>query len=62
MKRTIDTATGKLFRWNTTALFRRDDGSLVTVPARSTPLLFTSLHPDRVEPKLLAKLNSGERK
>lgn len=57
MRTTTDTYTRKPFRWNTTALM---DGWVV--PARCTSRSFTELHPDRVLPALLAKLNPAGRR
>ena len=54
MKVTTDTHTGKPFRWNTTVEYFG-----FVVPARSTPLVDTCLHPARVPVKLLRKLNDG---
>ena len=53
MKRTIDTYTGKEFRWNTVASYCGK-----WVPARITSRTFRFLHPDRVPVQLLTDLNS----
>ena len=52
MRRTIDTQTGREFRYNSTAWYCGK-----RVPQRITSRTCEYLHPDRVEPKLLAKLN-----
>lgn len=52
MKTTIDTLTGKPFRYNTTVLYQGK-----VVPARVTSCSATHLHPNRVSAELLAELN-----
>lgn len=59
MKITIDTYSGKQFRYNGTCLYRLRDGSLWTVPQRCTSRTNEWLHPGRVPDKLLAALNDG---
>lgn len=56
MKRTIDTQTGKEFKYNEIVRYGGKN-----VPARVTKRKSTHLHPDRVTPELLAKLNKGIR-
>jgi hypothetical protein len=58
-KTTIDTYTGKPFRWNTTALANDVEGNEWLVPARCTSRDFMHLHPGRVRASLLARLNPG---
>ena len=60
MRTTVDTYTGKVFRWNTVALALDADGNLVNVPARITKSAMTHLHPARVQPALLERLNSDD--
>ncbi len=57
MRTTIDTHTGKQFRWNTTAYHILKDGRHICVPARCTTRDFVHLHPSRTPTKLLAELN-----
>lgn len=52
MKVTIDQLTGKVFRWNSTVFYCG-----YIVPARETKCKSTHLHPSRVDPALLRKLN-----
>src|SRR5450631_269865 len=54
MKTTIDTLTGKHFRYNETGIYLG-----FWVPMRSTSKTFMALAPDRVIPKLFAQLNPG---
>jgi hypothetical protein len=58
MRTTIDTYTGKPFRWNSICLIRTDDGKTTIVPERMTARDSRWLHPSRVRPALLADLNS----
>jgi len=59
MKTTIDTLTGKPFRWNGTCIYELKDGQRWIVPQRMTTRSAEWLHPGRVVPALLAKLNDG---
>jgi hypothetical protein len=54
MRKTIDTGTGKEFRYNEIVNYMGYD-----VPARTTARKSMWLHPSRVEPGLLARLNPG---
>lgn len=54
MKACIDTATGGTFKWNTTV---RHASTGLLVPARITARASTHIHPTRVEPALMLKLN-----
>jgi len=54
MKTTRDTYTGQPFRWNSTCSYL---GWLV--PERMTSRTAQHLHPSRVTPQLLARLNDG---
>jgi len=58
MKTTTDIYTGKPFRWNSTVGHVSADGIKTIVPARYTSRTATWLHPSRVKPELLAKLNA----
>ena len=60
MKTTIDTFTGKPFRYNSVCLYRLNDGSEWNVPERQTSRSATWLHPGRTKPELLASLNPGK--
>jgi hypothetical protein len=55
MKTTIDTYTGKRFRWNETVFYAG-----FVVPARCTSRTAEHLHPHRVPAKLLARLNPSK--
>lgn len=59
MRSTRDRLTGTRFRWNTTVAVTGMDGRRVIVPARCTSRTATHLHPDRVDPALLARLNAA---
>ena len=51
MKTTIDTYTGRRFRWNTTTQYAG-----FCVPARMTARTAVHLHPSRVRPALLVRI------
>ena len=57
MRTTTDTLTGKPFRWNSTCVHIADDDTRLVVPQRMTTRDANWLHPSRVLPSLLAKLN-----
>jgi hypothetical protein len=54
MKKTIDTGTGKVFRYNEIVQYLG-----YNVPCRMTVRKSMHLHPTRVVPELLAELNPG---
>ncbi len=62
MKVTTDTHTGKPFRWNSTVLYRLDDGRELFVPARYSSRTATHLHPTRVRAEVLARLNPKDKR
>ena len=62
MKTTTDTFTGKPFRWNSTCIYRSDEGQEIIVPERITSRTSEMLHPSRVPASLLAKLNQTKHK
>ncbi len=59
MKTTTDTYNGTRFEWNETVCYQLRDGTRWNVPARQTSSTAMHLHPSRVTPRLLAKLNNG---